>query len=1268
MAAVDEGEGGGAMELLEVARDEGEGGGGGGGGQQSVVNAEVLNLTLHQCARDGDEYNMKLLLRHLGTATVKEKINHGDEYHLTPLHYAARYHFLGVVELLVENGADVNKRDEDDITPLHHAAGGQEKKGERDTSRDSAAIEAQKSVINFLILNGANINCRDIYGQTPLHFAAMRGNEVACRDLLSISDVDIEAKDETGITPLHMAVIHNQQEIASMLLSRELVQRRADPRSKDNKQLTPLHYACREGNVKLVKTLFQGRDLEIISKMVLDHDTEGSTCLHLAVESGHCEVARMVLEQRAEVNRPRKYNMFPLHLTAMSGDISTARLLVDYSARIDMVNDDQATALHKAASLNHTEVVELLLGRKANIERRDKDNYTPLLLAARNGHVETVGSLLKNKADGTAVDKNDRTVVYLAAAKNRLEVLKKLLSDTQLKTLINTRDRYGNSPLHIAVRRGHLDIVKELLKRGAAINSKNEEKQTPLHLAAKLGRTNIVREIVGREKPAKGLHDEDNDANTPLHLAAQCGHSQVVQVLLELGANVLARNHSQWTPLDLAASQGRTKSCSLLLNSHAPVEATDTNKKTTPLHLAARSGHLRVVELLLDWDADVAQEDTEGYNCLDLAIENNHANVALSIINSDVWQQALRNSTEDPATGRIDTPMRKLIKKMPEVAVRVFDRCLSYGQEKNPERPGFEITFNYEFLDDTYMQWIHESYRKQMRGDDTTSISDTSSMESNFDDNDRLRPTAKPYSSNFHILKKNHPLSIMVSSQREILLDHPLVTSLLNHKWSTFGRFYYYLSFFIYCTFLVFLTEKIVKTYPPESYQDWERAYIIDHNMCSEIKSHTPFSKVGTYFIIGIVVFNLLKELLQIYQATLAYLKLGLVNLIEWTIYVTALLLVISFNECMRDTGYKYDWQWSVGAVSVFLAWINLVLFIQRFPQLGIYVVMFTEVLYTFIKFFVVVFIFIVAFALAFFMVLQKQTPFANVPHALIKTSVMIFGEFEFDTIFDEPSTNDVPHPEVSYILLVCFLILMSILLMNVLIGLAVYDIKAVQKKAALKRLAMQVELVLNIEEVMPAFIRRKTFAKQKTIKTNQDPKNKDNKGTVQPNNQDPQNKDNKDSVQPTNQDSKSKENKDKVEPSNQDSQNKDNNKDTAQTNKQDPQSEDKDKGTTCFICIKRVFTPITRLFAFIAGFFSSQPSLITKSLQRRDHDTSHQGGRQRAEESTELKELKSMLRAVINKLDIKLQEEEEEDEVDHTRHRRLKRRSIHPSLSQQSC
>lgn len=45
-----------------------------------------------------------------------------------------------------------------------------------------------------------------------------------------------------------------------------------------------------------------------------------------------------------------------------------------------------------------------------------------------------------------------------------------------------------------------------------------------------------------------------------------------------------------------------------------------------------------------------------------------------------------------------------------------------------------------------------------------------------------------------------------VESQRIDLLKHPLVTSLLNYKWKTYGRYFYFGNLLIYIIFLLFLT------------------------------------------------------------------------------------------------------------------------------------------------------------------------------------------------------------------------------------------------------------------------------------------------------------------------------------------------------------------------------------------------------------------------------------------------------------------------------
>ncbi|GMT24259.1 hypothetical protein PFISCL1PPCAC_15557, partial [Pristionchus fissidentatus] len=89
-----------------------------------------------------------------------------------------------------------------------------------------------------------------------------------------------------------------------------------------------------------------------------------------------------------------------------------------------------------------------------------------------------------------------------------------------------------------------------------------------------------------------------------------------------------------------------------------------------------------------------------------------------------------------------------------------------------------------------------------------------------------------------------------------------------------------------------------------------------------------------------------------------------------------------------------------------------------------------------------------------------------------MKTTVMMIGEFEFTGIFhgdDRLYTTSMAYP-----LFLIFAILMTILLMNLLVGLAVDDIKGVQEQAGLKRLSMQVDLVLQIECTIAGWFIRK--------------------------------------------------------------------------------------------------------------------------------------------------------------------------------------------------
>ena len=104
---------------------------------------------------------------------------------------------------------------------------------------------------------------------------------------------------------------------------------------------------------------------------------------------------------------------------------------------------------------------------------------------------------------------------------------------------------------------------------------------------------------------------------------------------------------------------------------------------------------------------------------------------------------------------------------------------------------------------------------------------------------------------------------------------------------------------------------------------------------------------------------------------------------------------------------------------------------------------------------------------------------------ALVKMVVMMIGEYDFDSLFfsaEEDVGYIVPYPTFTLLFFLVFLVIMSIIVMNLLVGLAVDDIKAVQNSAVLQRLAMQVTLNLEVEKMMPDFMRRRVLVKQETL------------------------------------------------------------------------------------------------------------------------------------------------------------------------------------------
>jgi len=65
-----------------------------------------------------------------------------------------------------------------------------------------------------------------------------------------------------------------------------------------------------------------------------------------------------------------------------------------------------------------------------------------------------------------------------------------------------------------------------------------------------------------------------------------------------------------------------------------------------------------------------------------------------------------------------------------------------------------------------------------------------------------------------------------------------------------------------------------------------------------------------------------------------------------------------------------YSWQWQIGVVAVFLGWVGLITFLQKWPGTGVYILMFLSILRSFMKIAFLALLLVIAFGFAFYMLL----------------------------------------------------------------------------------------------------------------------------------------------------------------------------------------------------------------------------------------------------------------------------------------------------------
>ena len=267
-----------------------------------------------------------------------------------------------------------------------------------------------------------------------------------------------------------------------------------------------------------------------------DEDPKGvltpATPFYFACVAGLSGLAeRLIVTNQPQVIGFRLQGWTLLHFTVQEKDIRVARLLLAHGADINSC-PDHATPPHIASPQSHIE--RPVNGSLEEIEEIEKSLHNSD--ADVSSEESSDDSLVRYER------KSGLTPLHIAVKEGHLDMCQMLLEH---EADVHAQDSKGNTPLHSALSDNNLEISRILLEYNAEVNSRNDDGSTPLLMALPNGNIELVRLLLAHNADTL-VHD--NMGNTPLHLAAFRGHLEVVHSLLELKANVDCLNGEGLTP------------------------------------------------------------------------------------------------------------------------------------------------------------------------------------------------------------------------------------------------------------------------------------------------------------------------------------------------------------------------------------------------------------------------------------------------------------------------------------------------------------------------------------------------------------------------------------------------------------------------------------------------------------------------------------------------------------------------------------------------
>ncbi len=125
------------------------------------------------------------------------------------------------------------------------------------------------------------------------------------------------------------------------------------------------------------------------------------------------------------------------------------------------------------------------------------------------------------------------------------------------------RSAENGTVLEWAIERDDVASIRRLVGLGAKIQ-KEGRWTAPLHTASRAGRVKAVRALIELGADVDAREGDGVSGPTALHIACEMGFAETARALLEGGADAAARDEGGHTPLELAVRNGKAETAAVV--------------------------------------------------------------------------------------------------------------------------------------------------------------------------------------------------------------------------------------------------------------------------------------------------------------------------------------------------------------------------------------------------------------------------------------------------------------------------------------------------------------------------------------------------------------------------------------------------------------------------------------------------------------------------------------------------------------------------------